>query len=390
MKRFPHVLLLVESSRSSGRELLRGIADYARLHGPWSFYWEPRGLETAVPRLRDWRPDGVIMRDFDPDDQTIPRGVPAISVGHSRDQVPGVVSIVSSSEAIADMAFDHLVDCGLRCFGYCGYRDKPWSMRRQKRFACRVKDSGYPLFEYEPPPNLAASNWDEELPQLVQWVDALPKPIGLMACNDDRAQQVSEACKVAGVRVPDDVAIIGADNDRLVCEFSDPPLSSVELDFHSAGLQAAEVLDQLMSGKAVETFTIPVDPTCVVARTSTDTLAVDDLAVANALRYIRKNPRRTIRVDEVARSAALSRRVLEKRFRNYLGRSVMQEIRRVRTDHIARLLLETDWTIQQIGAEMGFSGIEHIARYFRREKGMSPLAFRRKYSHRLASRPAVR
>jgi LacI family transcriptional regulator len=211
-----------------------------------------------------------------------------------------------------------------------------------------------------------------------------------MACNDDRAQQVSEACKVAGVRVPDDVAIIGADNDRLVCEFSDPPLSSVELDFHSAGLQAAEVLDQLMSGKAVETFTIPVDPTCVVARTSTDTLAVDDLAVANALRYIRKNPRRTIRVDEVARSAALSRRVLEKRFRNYLGRSVMQEIRRVRTDHIARLLLETDWTIQQIGAEMGFSGIEHIARYFRREKGMSPLAFRRKYPHRLASRPAVR
>ncbi|RPI26449.1 MAG: helix-turn-helix domain-containing protein [Acidobacteria bacterium] len=386
MKSFPRVLLLVESSRSSGRELLRGIAEYARLHGPWSFHWEPRGLETGVPSFRDWRPDGVIMRDYDPVGGSIPPGIPAVSVGHCRDQVPGVVSIVSASEAIADRAANHLLDCGLRRFAYCGYDDKPWSLRRQRRFVNRLRSDGYPVAEYTVDGDPASLTWDEELPQLVEWVRTLSKPVGLMACNDDRARQVSEACKVVGVRVPDDVAIIGADNDQLVCEFSDPPLSSVELDFHRAGFEAAGVLHLMMLGQTVEKLTISVEPSRVVPRRSTEILAVDDRAVGKALSYIRENPRRRIRVDEVARAAALSRRVLEKRFRACLGRSVMHEIRRVRTDHIARLLIETDLSIQQIGSEMGFSGIEHIARYFREEKGSSPLAYRRKHGQRLAVR----
>ncbi|MFB3903721.1 MAG: substrate-binding domain-containing protein [Acidobacteriota bacterium] len=386
MNSFPRVLLLVESSRSSGRELLRGIAEYAKLHGPWSFCWEPRGLETAVPRLRDWRPDGIIMRDYNPHDDTIPGEVPAVSVGHCRDQVPGVVSIVSSSEAIADMAANHLFDCGLRRFGYCGYDDKPWSVRRQRQFVSRVKGAGFQVSEYQPDCDPASLTWDRELPQLVKWLRSLDKPVGLMACNDDRAQQVSEACKVAGIKVPDEVALIGVDNDQLVCEFSDPPLSSVELDFHRSGFEAANVLHMLMSGQQAENLTIPVDPTRVVARRSSEILAVEDKAVSKALSYIRQDPRRPIRVDEVARAAALSRRVLEKRFRACLGRSVMHEIRRVRTDHIARLLVETDLTIQQIGAEMGFGGIEHIARYFREEKGISPLAYRREHGRRLMDR----
>ena len=388
MNRFPRVLLLVESSRSSGRELLRGIAEYAKLHGPWSFYWEPRGLETAVPRLREWRPDGIIMRDYDPQDDTLPSEVPAVSVGHCRDQVPGVVSIVSSSEAIADMAANHLFDCGLRRFGYCGYDDKPWSVRRQRQFVKRVESAGHVVAEYQPAGDLASLTWEHELPQLVEWLRSLEKPLGVMACNDDRARQVSEACKVAGIRVPDDVVLIGVDNDQLVCEFSDPPLSSVELDFHRSGFEGANVLHLLMSGQRVENLTIPVDPTRAVARRSTEILAVDDRAVGRALSYIRHDPRRTIRVDEVARAAALSRRVLEKRFRASLGRSVMQEIRRVRTDHIARLLVETSLTIQEIGAEMGFGGIEHIARYFREEKGMSPLVYRRNHG-RLVPRAAL-
>jgi len=383
---FPRVLLLVESSRSSGRELLRGIAEYAKLHGPWSFYWEPRGLETAVPRLREWRPDGIIMRDYRPQDETIPSEVPAVSVGHFSDQVPGVVSIVSASEAIADTAANHLLDCGLRRFGYCGYDDKPWSVRRQTQFIKRVKVAGHVVSAYKPAGDPASLTWDQELPQLVEWLKSLEKPVGLMACNDDRAQQVSEACKVAGIKVPDEIALIGVDNDQLVCEFSDPPLSSVELDFHRAGFEAANVLHLLMSGQKVEDLTIPVDPTRAVPRRSTEIVAVDDRAVTRALSYIRQDPRRPIRVDEVARAAALSRRVLEKRFRATLGRSVLHEIRRVRTDHIARLLVETELTIQQIGSEMGFSGIEHIARYFRGEKGMSPLAYRRKHGQRLADR----
>jgi LacI family transcriptional regulator len=343
-------------------------------------------LETAVPRLREWRPNGVIMRDYNPLDDTIPAGVPVISIGHCRDQVPDVVSILSSAGAIADIAANHLFDCGVRRFGFCGYDDKPWSVRRQTQFVKRIEAAGFAVSQYKTASDPSSVTWLQELPELVEWLRSLEKPVGVMACNDDRARQVSEACKVASIRVPDDLVLIGVDNDQLVCEFSDPPLSSVELDFHRSGFEAANVLHLLMSGQTVENLTILVEPTRAVARRSTEVLAVDDQAVGRALSYIRHDPRRPIRVDEVARAAALSRRVLEKRFRACVGRSVMQEIRRVRTEHIARLLVETELTIHQIGAEMGFGGIEHIARYFREEKGISPLAYRRKHGQRVVLR----
>jgi LacI family transcriptional regulator len=382
----PRVLLLIESSRSSGRELMRGIADYAKLRGPWSFYWEPRGMETAVPCLKDWRPNGIIMRDYDPRDATIPLGIPVVSVGHSRGQVPGVVTTVSSSEAIADLAAGHLLACGLRYFAYCGYDDKPFSRRRQRQFVEHIQSAGYSVTEYQPPRHPGFLPWNQELPELTAWVRNLARPVGLMACNDDRARQVSEACKVAGLRIPEEVAIIGVDNDEFVCDFSDPPLSSVQLDFQRTGFEAANVLQLMMCGQKVERMTIRVDPTRVVVRRSTDFVAVDDPAVGKALRFIRQNPSRPVRVDEVARTAALSRRVLEKRFRDLVGRSVMQEIRRVRTSQMARLLVETDLSIQEIGAEMGFSENKHFARYFRGAHGISPAAYRLKYGHRLGGR----
>ena len=376
------VLLLIESSRSSGRALLQGIADYSRLHGTWSFYWEPRGLETVVPKLRDWRPDGIIMRDYRPLDDTVAKGVPTISIGHASDQVPDVVSVVSDSEAIAEMAAVHLLGSGLRHFAFCGCDDKPWSVRRRNQFLAHIEKLGFDVSCYLPPADPASLNWESEMPYLVNWLKGVPRPAGLMACNDDRAEQVIEACKIAGIRVPDDIAIVGVDNDELVCSLSDPPLSSVELNFRRAGFESAEALDILMSGRPAPSFTIPVSPTRVVTRRSTEILAVDDPALVRALRYIRQSPRNPLSVTEVARAAAVSRRVLEKRFRERLGRSVLREIRQVRTDHIARLLIETDLSVQEIGVEMGFTGIEHVGRYFREMKGMSPLAFRRQYGRR--------
>jgi LacI family transcriptional regulator len=381
VKRFPRVLLLVESSRSSGRDFLRGVAEFEKLHGPWSVYWEPRGLETAMPRLRDWRPDGVIMRDYRPGDLSLPEAVPAISLGHCRDQVPGVVSIVSSSEAIADLAASHLLSCGLKRLAFCGYDDKPWSVRRQVQFRQCINRAGLPVFEYACLPDWAGS-WVNEIPHLVGWLQGLPRPIGIMACNDDRAQQISEACKIAHLRVPDDIALIGVDNDELVCSFSDPPLSSVALAFRQAGYQAAAALALLMAGQTPQTLTIPVNPTRTVTRQSTEILAIEDAAVARALAFIREHARTPMRVDQVARAAAISRRILEKRFRRLLGRSVLEEIRRVRTDLIALLLVESELSITEIGEEMGFSGIEHISRYFREAKGETPLAYRRKHALR--------
>jgi LacI family transcriptional regulator len=372
------VLLLIESSRSSGRSLLRGIANYARHHGPWAFYWEPGGLEKAWPQLKSLGADGLILRDVEKMDQVLAYGAPAVVVGHSRREIPGLANVITDSEAIGTMAAEHLLSCGFRQFAYCGVGNIPWSVLRGESFSRRLAKAGYRTFFGPPAAAGKRSGWQRQQ-ALVEWLRALPKPLGVMACNDDRGEQVIEACKIAGLDVPDHVGVVGADNDELVCELSDPPLSSVMIHFERAGYESAEVLDCLMRGRRLRAKKILVPATHIVARRSTDFVAVGDPPVGAALRFIRDHAREVISVPDVAHAAGLSRRVLEKRFRHWLRRSVLREIRRVRVDQICRMLVETNESISQIGLALGYSGTEHLARYFRQERRMTPLAYRRKY-----------
>ncbi|MFO1497969.1 MAG: DNA-binding transcriptional regulator [Verrucomicrobiota bacterium] len=380
-RKVPRVVLLIESSRSSGRSLLRGIANYARHRGPWAFYWEPGGLEKAWPQLKTLGADGIILRDVEKLDDLIAYGLPAVVVGHSKQEIPGLANVITDSEAIGVMGAEHLLTCGFRNFAYCGYEEMPWSGLRGESFCRRLAKAGYQA-------HFCPTGADRELPGwkgerfLPNWLKSLPKPLGIMACNDDRGEQVIEACKIAGLQVPDEVAIIGADNDELVCDLSDPPMSSIAINFERAGYESAEVLDRLMRGRRVVPKKIVVPATHVVPRRSTDIVAVDDGQVANALRFIRDHAREVISVPDVARAAGLSRRVLEKRFQQLLRRSVLREIRRVRVAQICRLLAETNESISEIGLTLGYSGTEHLARYFRQEKHMTPLAYRRQFGRK--------
>lgn len=376
-RRIPRVVLLIESSRSSGRAFLRGVADYARHHGPWAFLWEPGGLEKAWPRLRGLPADGVILRDTEPVREIVGRGLPAVVFGHSQSEVAGLANVITDSEAIGRLGAEHLIERGFRGLGYCGFPDKPWSRLRCGSFRARAAAAGLRVWEFD-----AGGRRSGEQRRLANWLEGLPRPVGVMACNDDLGEQVIEACKVVGLRVPDEVAVLGADNDELVCELSDPPLSSVVIGFERAGYESARALHRMMRGRAARGVTIVVRASGVVARQSTDALAMDDAQMVKALRFIRRGGASAMRVDEVARASGLSRRVLEKRFRARLGRSVLAEIRRVRVDRIARMLAETNLTVSQIALELGFGGTEHVARYFRRELGMTPLAFRRRHGMR--------
>ena len=382
MSKIPKVILLIESSRASGRSLLRGVANYARHHGPWAFYWEPRGLEKAWPRLKRLHADGIILRDVEKVDDVIRCGLPAIVVGHRRQAVPGVANVMTDSARIGTMAADHLLDCGFRHFAYCGFDGIPWSDIRSRHFAKRVAEAGFQTHFYRRQRRAAVRAGEGEEQFIADWLRSLPKPIGLMACNDDRGQHVIEACKLAGLRVPDEVAVIGADNDELVCELSDPPMSSVAVNFERAGYDSAELLAKLMAGRRSASKAIVVCPTHVIARQSTNILAIEDAHVAKSLRFIRLHGREAIQVTDVVSASGLSRRVLEKRFRKLLGRSVLSEIRRVRVAQICRLLAETNLSVSQVADSLGYTSIEHIARYFRSEMKMSPLAYRRQHGHK--------
>jgi LacI family transcriptional regulator len=362
--------------------LLSGIADYARHHGPWAFYWEPGGLEKAWPQLKTLDAEGIIFRDVEKIDDIVAYGLPAVVVGHSKREISGLANVITDSEMIGAMAAEHLLGGGFQHFAYCGFEDFPWSILRGESFQRRLSKEGHKTNFYSGSTTRESPGWKSERSSMAEWLRSLPKPLGIMACNDDRGEQVSEACKTAGLQVPDEVAIIGADNDELVCELSDPPMSSVAINFRRAGYESAQVLDRLMHRKQVRDHKIMVPATHVVARRSTDVLAIEDREVAKALRFIQEHARTIMGVPDVAQAAGLSRRVLEKRFQQLLRRSVLHEIRRLRVSQLCRMLVETNQSISQIGTALGYTETEHLARYFRQEKGMTPLAYRRRFGQK--------
>jgi LacI family transcriptional regulator len=373
--------------------LLRGIAHYAHHHGPWSFYWEPGGLEKAWPKLKTLDLDGIILRDVDKLEEVVAFGIPAVVIGHGRTEVSCLLNVVTDSERIGQMAADHLLACGFKKFAYCGSvtsieKGAPWSELRHKAFADRIRQAGWPCENFAVPLPSGRSSWLRERGLMARWLQSLPKPLGLMAANDDRARQVVEACKLADIQVPSEVGIVGVDNDEVVCGLSDPPLSSVAVNFDRAGYEAASALDCLMNGRGPVPARIIVHPTHIVVRRSTDVVAVEDQSVAKALRFIHgASGREELTVAVVARNAGISRRLLEKRFRRELGCSVLNEIRRMHADKMAQLLVETHLPVREIAETLGFGDVQHFARYFRSVKKMSPLAYRKAYARYSTQQP---
>lgn len=389
MIKVPKIVLRIESSRGSGRAFLRGIAQYARYHGPWSFYWEPRGMESAWPELEALEPDGIIMRDLDKLDEVLSFGIPAVVLGHKRKEVPGLVNVVTDSPTIGKMAAEHLLRCGFKNFAFCGYGNSEgdtasWTRLRQQYFAERIHRAGFQIHTYFLKSQLTRE-WGRERRLLAEWLKELDKPLGLMACNDDCGVQVMEACKSIGLSVPDQVGVIGADNDEIVCGLATPAMSSVAINFERAGYESAQALDRLIRKTRRPPKRILVVPSHVAARHSTDVVAIDDEVVARSLRYIRDHSQHALAVVDIARAVGISRRALERRFRTGMGSSILEEIRRARTDQIARMLVETDLPVTQIADSLGFEDVQHFARYFRAGKLMSPLAYRRKYGTRVDS-----
>ena len=376
------IILLVETSREFGRQLIIGIARYSRLHGPWSFYKEQIGLKTSIPHLTNWKPDGIIMRDSLIMDELISLQIPTILVQHDSVYSKDLPTIITDSRAIAKMASDHLVERGFKNFAFCGFDNFEWSNNRKQFFCQYNKEAGFETYIYSSPKKKKIIDWETEQRHVCNWLRTVPKPVGLLACNDDRGQHILEVCKRLGFRVPEDVSVIGVDNDPIICDIGDPPLTSIALNVEPAGYEAAGLLDQMINHQKLEEQQINVAPTHIVQRQSTDLLAVDDHEVATAIRFIRDNAKNKILVKDVVKMTKLSRRTLEQRFRETIHRSIYDEIRQVRVELISKLLIETDLPISHISSLFNFTDIEHISRYFKKEKGIGLREFRKLHQPR--------
>jgi LacI family transcriptional regulator len=375
------VALLIESSLGYGRGLLRGIVEYAKHHGPWAFYVTPGDLVQRVPKLVEWGATGIIARIWTPQvgKAILETGLPVIALDLNRQQLASGSPLADICELCPDsvqagrLAAEHLLDRGVRRFVFVGAFDDPlWSTRREEGFRDRVAQAGLPCDVYPLPRSRAGREWAREQITLGRWLSDFPRPLGVLACDDDRGRQVLEACRGAGLWVPDDVAVVGVDNDDLLCELSDPPLSSVALDTRRAGYEAAELLDELMQGRFSGTRRILVRPMGVVARRSTQGFALEDREVATALRFIHDNAGQPIGVSDVVRHVALSRRTLELCFHRVLGRTIHDELIGCRLRRAKLLLRDTTRSVAEVASAAGFGSSCHMYRVFRKYLGCPP------------------
>ena len=373
------VAVLIESSRAYGRGLLRGVARYNREHGHWSVYLQPHGLDDPPPPwLRRWRGDGILARIGDRRmlRAVLGTGLPTVDL---RGVVPElhVPFIGVDNRAVADMAAEHLLERGLRRFGFCGLRAgaHPHLDQRREYFVARIRASGHEVALYETPAE-QATPWDREQRRLAAWITRLRKPVGIMTCHDDRGLQVLDACQAAEMAVPDEVAIISVDDDELLCSMFTPQLSSIDVNPERIGYQAAELLDRMMAGEPAVREPVLLPPRAVVLRQSTDLLAVDDPAIASALRFIREHACEGILVDDLLGQVALSRSALERRFHALVGRSPKAEISRCQLERAKQLLSETHLSIDVVAARSGYRDARYLCDVFSRKVGTTPGTYR--------------
>jgi LacI family transcriptional regulator len=378
------VALMIEISREYGRDVVRGIVRYARLHGPWAFYITPGHCEEVLPEMKHWGGTGIIAGIKTPKiaKAILATGLPVVLLDLSEKQLmPGspfsnICDLYTDSYHIAQFAAIHLMERGFSNFGYVGIADRIWSKHRRDSFVKHIKQAGYKTFIYEQPKIRREREWGCEQKFMAEWLRKLPKPIGIMACNDDRGREVLEACRAANVGVPEEVAVVGVDNDELLCELANPPLSSVVLNAEHGGFEAAALLDRLMSGRVTTPERIVVEPLQVVTRRSTDMVAIEDLEVARAVRFIHENAGRSIRVKDLVKALGISRRTLEVRFRRAIGKSMNEKIQQAHLDRAKRLLLETDLPLPKVAEAAGYNSTSYLAVVFHEAFGMTPAKFR--------------
>ena len=382
MRKIPHVALLIETSRAYGRSLLLGVVRYIREHRPWSIYIQPHDLGTPPPIwLKDWHGDGILARiDDSPTARAVRRtGLPTVDL---RGTVPrtGLPLVVLDNPVVVRLAFEHLADCGFKQFGFCGLPPKQniWMDLRRDLFQRLTRAADRACHVFQPKVRKRAGSWEEEQEEIAAWLVRLPKPIGIMACNDDRGQQVLDACRRAKLLVPDQVAVIGVDNDEVLCNLSSPPLSSVDINSQQLGYEAAALLDRMMAGETPPKEPLRLAPRVVVPRESTNVLATEDRELAIVLRFIREHACDGLRLKELAKQTSLSRREIERRIRKLLGRSPKEEMIRVQMEMAERLLVETEGTMTVIAKKCGFSQPRYFNQVFHARIGLPPGAYRKK------------
>jgi LacI family transcriptional regulator len=370
--------------------IMAGITEFLRSRGDWQLIiWPDTSLESLeFLKNRGCKGAFVSVQTSTKAQQLLQLGIPIIAVS-TLQNMHNLPFITADSEQLSRLAFDYLSKKNFRNFAFFGLTEARWSQDRMNFFSQYVTRAGHKLHVYE---GEQASITNEMIPfarlwidstmkkgqhQLVKWLRELPKPVAILSSCDILGCHLSSVAAEADLKIPDEVAILGVNNDHALCNLCDPPLSSITFNFKKAGLDAAQLMDRIISGKeSLQGQWIRIQPLYVKSRGSTDNYAVNDPDVVKAMKYITVNCAEPLQVDDIARHVCVSKRSLQMKFQKTLGRSVHEEIIHAHFEVAKTLLLDTDLPIEKIAARSGFHYTTNLRRAFREMTGMLPNKYR--------------
>ena len=379
------ILLLTDYSSGYSRNLLKGIVKYSKQFGPWVFYKMPlyyrkvHGEQGVVDWAKTWGADAIIaqLEDCVNVEQLKKLNIPII-VQNYRERSSEISNLTGDYFNAGVMAANFFLQRGFTNFAYYGIKDIIWSRERGEGFKFALQKHGFQVSFYEEKAK-REEHWDYNPIELAKWLNTLPKPTALFACDDYFASQITETCNVSDINIPEEIAVLGVDDDQLICNISNPPLSSIVLDVENGGYRAARMLHQMLEGKITSIDDIIVSPIRVECRQSTEKYAVRNKYILDVLYYIEKHYMTPISVNDLMNLVPLSRRVLEKKFKEETGFPVYQYIQQFRIDKFCRYLTTTDMPLSEAALKSGFDDYKNLFRIFRKYKDMPPAIYRTLY-----------
>lgn len=380
------LLIITDFTESFAYKLLKGIVSYNRGKEQWTIcrmppsYKRHLGAEGVVNWAKNWGADAVIGQFAGNDEVSLftKNGIVVVAQDYIR-KFNGIPNITADYHGTGRMAAEYFIGKGYTNFAFFGFRDVCWSDERYEGFKKAVEESGYGdhLSAYRMQDINAI--WYYELDRLSDWLRDLPKPVAVMACDDNQASNLIDACNSIGIKMPGEVAIIGVDNDEIICNLNTPSLTSIHVDIENGGYRTAELIDRIVSDRSTRVEDIVLKPVKVVSRISTASYATDDTQILNAIQFIHQNLTKKISVSDVMKEAALSRRLLERRFKAVTGESIYQYISRNKVKLFADMLLDTNDQVINVALNLGENDSKSISRKFKAAYGMAPNEWREKH-----------
>lgn len=383
------ILLLTDFSSGYSRDLLRGVVRYAKENGPWVFYrlplhyQETHGEEGVFKWAKQWKADAIITQLSDIDlDSLMSLNIPII-VQNYADRKEMISNITGDYFGTGVLAAEFFIHRGYKKFAYYGFEDTVWMRERGAGFKAEIERYGLEVHLYNKTQQLTekSDRWEFDAKSVTDWLLSLPKPIALFACDDFFALQLTEICKMHDINIPDDIAILGVDNDELLCSISDPTLSSVELDVVSGGYEVGVLLDKYFRGQIAPPIAtdVVIKPIKIVLRQSTEKFQVKDKHVEQALILIEQEYCKELSIEQLLQEIPLSRRMLERKFKKETFTTIYQYIQDLRVDRFAELLQTTNIPLVDAAFMSGFTDYKNVSRIFSKKKDMSPSQYREQF-----------